>query len=144
MSYNKTNWQTGDTITSAGLNNIENGVYNNDDALGNKIDNVVDVTNEFTINTNNVNNFKAYKIGGMIWCYIQGTNLNTQASNDELITIPTKYTPAATIYAPFTVNGLRYGSIAANPGTNKIIINQISTAVTSNGRLYANFVYPIS
>lgn len=28
MSYNKTNWKKGDTISSAGLNNLENGVYN--------------------------------------------------------------------------------------------------------------------
>ena len=26
MTYTKTNWQTGDTITASKLNNIENGV----------------------------------------------------------------------------------------------------------------------
>lgn len=33
MSYTKTTWANNDVITAAGLNNIENGVYNNDAAI---------------------------------------------------------------------------------------------------------------
>jgi len=31
MSYTKTTWSTGDTITAEKLNNIETGIKNNDD-----------------------------------------------------------------------------------------------------------------
>lgn len=33
MSYTKKTWQTGDTITSAALNNMENGIKAHDDAI---------------------------------------------------------------------------------------------------------------
>lgn len=33
MGYTKKTWQTGDTITSAGLNNMENGIKACDEAI---------------------------------------------------------------------------------------------------------------
>ena len=33
MTYNKTNWKTGDVITAKGLNNLESGVSNNDTSV---------------------------------------------------------------------------------------------------------------
>lgn len=33
MSYTTTDWQKGDTVSAAKLNNMENGIWNNDDAI---------------------------------------------------------------------------------------------------------------
>ena len=45
MSYVKTIWHTGDTVTQEGLNNIENGIVNNETAINNHVnDSSVHVT----------------------------------------------------------------------------------------------------
>ena len=37
MSYIKTTWNKGDTITADKLNNIENGIETNETAIGNSV-----------------------------------------------------------------------------------------------------------
>ena len=38
MAYIKTDWEDGDVITEAGLDHLENGVYNNSVAIGDLTD----------------------------------------------------------------------------------------------------------
>lgn len=35
MAYNKNTWQDGDVITASGMNNMENGIEDNDTHIGN-------------------------------------------------------------------------------------------------------------
>lgn len=50
MSYTKTVWETGDTITSAGLNNLEQGTYDN--SFIPEVAGTVDDQNAVTIDPN--------------------------------------------------------------------------------------------
>ena len=51
MSYNPTNWKSGDKVTSVRLNNLERGVTNLDEEINNKVDKVTGMglsTNDYT------------------------------------------------------------------------------------------------
>ena len=48
MSYTKTTWADGDIITAEKLNNIENGIYNNDGLVVNVIENNGDYETDTT------------------------------------------------------------------------------------------------
>lgn len=103
MTYNKTNWQNGDIITADKLNNLENGVFNNDASIASVAENAAtktelnQVSNEVADLTTTVNN--------------NTTTLNTKItktqcmsyvvpSNQYLdITVPASGTPIA---APFS------------------------------------------
>lgn len=54
MSYEKTNWQTGDTITAEKLNHAEQGIYDNSISGGvlviHEVDNALDKTWEEILN----------------------------------------------------------------------------------------------
>ena len=62
MTYNKTNWQNGDIITADKLNNLENGVSNNDANITSAVENAAtkaelsQVSNELADLTTTVNN----------------------------------------------------------------------------------------
>lgn len=49
MSYNKTTWATGDIVTAEKLNNIENGITNNNIYTASIISNVDESTGEETV-----------------------------------------------------------------------------------------------
>lgn len=52
MSYNKTTWATGDIVTAEKLNNIENGIVNNNIYMVSVISNVDESTEDETLTLN--------------------------------------------------------------------------------------------
>ena len=81
MSYIPTEWQTGDIITAAKLNNIENGIVNNEEAIDDAELKVLeyDIEGELVANPYSTNTFSSVKInvtGGSGDSYFDVTDIS--------------------------------------------------------------------
>lgn len=122
MSYTKTVWETGDTITSAGLNNLEQGTYDN--SFIPQLAGEADDQNAVTLDPN-----KFYVFGEVSELDISFTAGAEGEVNEYHFSFISGATPAV-ISLPIDVIMPEYFTVAANRGYEISILNNIGAYIT--------------
>ena len=117
-----------EAITRNDLANILNEIM--------PFDYIRDVTSQFTVGSGETPaNFKAWKMGDMVFLSYQGAS-KTHSANALILTASSDVRYGGEMLFPFTKNASTYGTMRQN-ADGTIEVNQISST-TNTGRIYFN------
>ena len=113
------------------------------DDLTNKPDfSTTEITSQITFNeTITGTNTHFYVKNGVLYIFYQGEN-KSHSAGDTVFTIPSTYRPSVTLYIPYTINAVGYGTLEYNYANGVVKVNNLSSTSVS-GRIYFTCAIPL-